>query len=164
MNTTFRGAKGDYVLELTTGAEKRYQRTKTGIHFGPAPVRASNWHSARTEARPPGMSQGVRAKYRSVKIPRDMPQIGQLRRQILQSIDDQMSHAVLPLQEARGKESSGQAADAAITFPHMGPDNQIGGAGFIFESDECRSLGSSRPLPHENQAGDAIAPVGFHAL
>ena len=91
-----------------------------------------------------------------------MAQIGKLRRQILQSIDDQMSDAVLSLQEARGKESSGQAADAAITFPHMGPDNQIGGAGFIFESDECRSLGSSRPLPHENQAGDAIAhrPAG----
>jgi hypothetical protein len=33
MNTTFRGAKGDYVLELTNAAEKRSQRTKAGIYF-----------------------------------------------------------------------------------------------------------------------------------
>jgi hypothetical protein len=33
----------------------------------------------------------------SMKIPRDMAQIRKLRRQILQSIDDQMSHSVLPL-------------------------------------------------------------------
>jgi hypothetical protein len=33
----------------------------------------------------------------SMKIPGYMPEIGQLRRQILQSIDDQMSHAVLSL-------------------------------------------------------------------
>jgi hypothetical protein len=30
MNTTFRGAKGDYVLELTNGEEKGSQRTNPG--------------------------------------------------------------------------------------------------------------------------------------
>ena len=40
-----------------------------------------------------------------MKVPRYMAQIGELRRQILQSIDDQMSHAVLLLQEARGDEA-----------------------------------------------------------
>jgi hypothetical protein len=36
MNTTFRGAKGDYVLDLTNRAEKGSQRTNAGIYFGPA--------------------------------------------------------------------------------------------------------------------------------
>ena len=99
-----------------------------------------------------------------MEIPGYMTQIRKLRRQILQSIDDEMSHAVLPLQEARGKEGSGQAADAAIPLPHVRPHDQIRTAGFVFERDERRSLGGSRPLPHENQAGDAIAPVGFHTF
>jgi hypothetical protein len=34
MNATFRGAKGDYVLELTNRAKKGSQRTKAGIYFG----------------------------------------------------------------------------------------------------------------------------------
>ena len=75
-----------------------------------------------------------------------------------------MSHAVLPLQEARGNECPGLAADAAIPLPHMGPDDQIGRAGFIFERDERGSLGGSRPLSHEHQPGDSITPVGFHVL
>ena len=100
-----------------------------------------------------------------MKIPGYMAQIGKLLRQILQSIDDQMQRdAILPLQKAGGKEGPGQSADAAIPLPHVRPHDQVRTAGFVFERDERRSLGGSRPLPYKNQAGDSIAPVDCHAL
>jgi hypothetical protein len=43
MNATFRGAKGDYVLELTNRAKKGSQRTKAGIYFGPATEPEKDW-------------------------------------------------------------------------------------------------------------------------
>ena len=53
----------------------------------------------------------------------------------------------------------GLAADAAIPLPHVGPDDQIGRAGFVFDRHERHSLGGSRSLSHEHQPGDAITPV-----
>ena len=46
----------------------------------------------------------------------------------------------------------------------MEPDDQIRRAGFIFDRHERDSLGGSRALAHEHQAGDATATVGFHVL
>ena len=40
-----------------------------------------------------------------MKISRYMAEIGELVRQVFQSMDDQMGDAVLPLQQARGEEA-----------------------------------------------------------
>ena len=50
----------------------------------------------------PGGAMPVRSSrtdWQSVKIPRDPSELGKLLGQVLQSIDDQVNHAVLPLQE-----------------------------------------------------------------
>src|SRR5712664_213560 len=58
------------------------------------------------------------------------------------SIDDQMNHAFLLLQETGGDECPGLAADAPEPLPDLRPDDQIGTAGFRSEvdrrSDESR--------------------------
>ena len=99
-----------------------------------------------------------------MKIPRDMPQIGKLHRQIFETIDDHMNDPLLALQEACGNERPGLAGNTPIPLPYLQPDDQIDVAGLVFERHEGDAFGSTRPLSQENQAGDSIAPVGFHAL
>ena len=96
-----------------------------------------------------------------MKISRHRAQRRELCRQILQAINDQMSHAVLLLQQARSDQCPGLTADSAISLPDMRPANQIGGAGFIFERDEGGSLGGSRALSHENDACYPVTLVGL---
>jgi hypothetical protein len=104
-----------------------------------------------------------RCKNRSMKVARDVTQIGKLHRQILEPIDDHMNDSLRSLQQTRGNDRPGLAADTPIPLPYLQPNDQIDGAGFIFESHECDSFGSTRSLSQENQAGNTIAAVGFHA-
>ena len=54
-----------------------------------------------------------------------MAEIGELCRQVLQSINDQMNDTLLPLEKSCDNECPGLAADAAKPRPHMRPDDQI---------------------------------------
>src|SRR5262245_17291928 len=72
-----------------------------------------------------------------------------------------MDDALVFLEKACGNDSARLAADAAISLPDRQPDDQIGRAGFILERHERDSLGGTRALSHENQAGNTIAPLGF---
>ena len=44
--------------------------------------------------------------------------------------------------------------DLALLFEHVGPDDEIGDSGLVFEGDEHDALGASRPLADQHQARD----------
>ncbi len=95
-----------------------------------------------------------------MEVTRNLSQGREVCGQIFEPADDQMRHAVLPLQKARGQKSQGVPSYPAIALPNVRPDNQIGRAGFVFERDKRGSLGGSRPLAHKHQPADAVTLVG----
>ena len=54
--------------------------------------------------------------------------------------------------------------DLAKAFERLGPDDEIGDAGFVLDGHEDDALGGARPLAHQHDAGDRDAAAVLDSL
>lgn len=79
---------------------------------------------------------------------------GELSRQIVQSLDDDVDDRVLPFDAAVHKPCLRMPRDLAKALPRAEMYDQIGRSGLVFDGDERDAFRRARPLTHQHHPGD----------
>src|SRR5436309_2280294 len=81
-------------------------------------------------------------------------QVPQLGAEIKETLRDDMDHEARALQPPTYSKEMRSHDRAAIFFEDFRPDDDVGGAGLVFECHENDALGRAWHLPDENEAGN----------
>ena len=95
-----------------------------------------------------------------MKIPRGDHQTTESVAQIGQSASQHMHQGARALDGTGHAEQARMQQRRPLCLGGAGPDDDIGGAGLVFQRDKDDAAGGARPLPAGDQPGDAADSAG----
>jgi hypothetical protein len=100
-------------------------------------------------------------RIRSMEIAGSLIEMAESIGEVLELGDEDMNDLAIGLQTAMGDQSDGSASGSTIALPDAAMDNEIDGAGFIFEGHEGDTIGGTGSLPKQDDSADFQGDVVF---